>query len=189
MVQRALVGTVGHEFGGADLGDRRRSARLTSIAETLEEQPARGFPRLLGSDAALEAFYRFINNPGFGAEDIVAPHIAATAERAEEAGVVVAVHDTTLVEYSTRRRDLGVTTPTSPASRAGAAGFQRVRTSRLFRNRSAHHGQRAVQPEPEATTHRHRRLDPPRSPRRSPEEQWSTWLADARLGLRKTPNS
>ena len=110
MVQRALVGTVGLEFRGADLGDRRRSARLTSIAETLEEQPARGFPRLLGSDAALEAFYRFINNPGFGAEDIVAPHIAATAERAEEAGVVVAVHDTTLVEYSTKRRDLGVTT-------------------------------------------------------------------------------
>ena len=109
MVQRAL-GTVGLEFGGADLGDRRRSARLTSIAETLEEQPARGFPRLLGSDAALEAFYRFINNPGFGAEDIVAPHVAATAERAAEAGVVVAVHDTTLVEYSTKRKDLGVTT-------------------------------------------------------------------------------
>jgi hypothetical protein len=80
------------------------------MAATLEEQPARGFPRLLGSDAALEAFYRFINNPGFGPGEIVAPHIAATAERAEEAGVVVAVHDTTLVEYSTKRKDLGVTT-------------------------------------------------------------------------------
>ena len=73
MVQRALVGTAAGEFEGADLGDRRRSARLTSIAATLEEQPARGFPRLLGSDAALEAFYRFINDRAFGAEDIVAP--------------------------------------------------------------------------------------------------------------------
>jgi hypothetical protein len=36
----------------------------------------------------------------------VAPHRAATAARAEEAGTVVAVHDTTLVEYSTQRRDL-----------------------------------------------------------------------------------
>ena len=110
MVQRALVGAAKREFEGADLGDRRRSARLTSIAGTLEEQPARGFPRLLGSDAALEAFYRFINNRSFGAEDIVAPHIAATAERAAEAAVVVAVHDTTLVEYGTKRKDLGVTT-------------------------------------------------------------------------------
>jgi hypothetical protein len=53
MVQRALVGTAAGEFKGADLGDRRRSARLTSIVGALEEQPARGFPRLLGSDAAL----------------------------------------------------------------------------------------------------------------------------------------
>ena len=110
MVQRALVGTASREFEGADLGDQRRSARLTSIAATLEEQPARGFPRLLGSDAALEAFYRFINNPGFDAADIVAPHIAATVKRAEEVGAVVAVHDTTLVEYSSERKDLGVTT-------------------------------------------------------------------------------
>lgn len=118
MVQRALVGTVASEFAGADLGDGRRTARLTKIAGALEEQPARGFPRLLGSDAALEAFYRFINNPGFGAEDIVAPHLAATAARAEESGFVVAVHDTTLVEYSTQRRDLGVTT-----RKARAHGF------------------------------------------------------------------
>jgi hypothetical protein len=118
MVQRALVGTAAGEFKGADLGDRRRSARLTTIVGTLEEQPARGFPRLLGSDAALEGFYRFINNRAFGAEDIVAPHFAATAARAEDARTVVAVHDTTLVEYSTKRRDLGVTT-----RKARAHGF------------------------------------------------------------------
>lgn len=110
MVQRAVVGTAAREFEGAELGDRRRSGRLSLIATALEEQPARGFPRLLGSDAALEAFYRFINNPGFGAEDIVAPHIAATCGRAAEAGVVVAVHDTTVVEYGTKRKDLGATT-------------------------------------------------------------------------------
>jgi hypothetical protein len=72
----------------------------------------------LGSDAALEAFYRFINNRSFGAEDIVAPHFAATAKRAAEAKVVVAVHDTTLVEYGTKRKDLGVTT-----RKSGAHGF------------------------------------------------------------------
>jgi len=118
MVRRALVGTAAREFEGAELGDRRRSGRLTSIATALEEQPARGFPRLLGSDAALEAFYRFINNPGFGAEDILAPHVTATCGRAAHAGVVVAVHDTTAVEYGSKRKDLGVTT-----SKTTAHGF------------------------------------------------------------------
>jgi hypothetical protein len=89
-----------------------------SIAGTVEEQPARGFPRLLGSDAALEAFYRFINNEGFRAEDIAAPHFAATARRAAEAKAVIAVHDTTLVEYGTKRKDLGVT-----ARKTGRHGF------------------------------------------------------------------
>jgi hypothetical protein len=64
----------------------------------------------MGSDAALEAFYRFINNVGFGAADIVAPHIAATAKRAKAAGTVIAVHDTTMMEYGATRLDLGTTT-------------------------------------------------------------------------------
>lgn len=80
------------------------------IAGLLESEPAKAFPRSMGSDAALEAFYRFINNDGFSAGDIVAPHIAATFERAAAVGSVIAVHDTTHVEYGAVRADLGPTT-------------------------------------------------------------------------------
>lgn len=76
----------------------------------LEAEPAKSFPRAMGSDAALEGFYRFINNDAFTAEEIFAPHVTATTERATEAGDVIALHDTTLVEYSTMRAGLGVTT-------------------------------------------------------------------------------
>lgn len=110
MIEDALAGTVAMEFEGAALGDRRRTERLTEIARVLEVDPARSFPRAMASDAALEGFYRFINNNGFSAADIVAPHIAATVARACEARVVLAVHDTTLVEYGTERNGLGVTT-------------------------------------------------------------------------------
>jgi Transposase DNA-binding/Transposase DDE domain len=110
MIARAAVGTAASEFDGAELGDPRRSERLQLIANMLEAEPAKSFPRAMGSDAALEGFYRFINSTSFGAEEIVAPHVAATTERASEAGVVIAVHDTTLVEYSTARSGLGVTT-------------------------------------------------------------------------------
>lgn len=103
------IGSLVGEFDGADLGDQRRAERLKLIAGQLEQEPAKGFPRALGSDAALEAFYRFINNDAFSAKDILAPHVAATMRRAAGAGPVIAVHDTTLVEFSTDREGLGVT--------------------------------------------------------------------------------
>lgn len=109
MIARAQVGTAADEFVGADLGDRRRDERLGLIAGLLDAEPAKGFPRAMGSDAALEAFYRFINNDGFSAADIVAPHIAATLRRAAGVKTALAVHDTTNVEYGPGREGLGPT--------------------------------------------------------------------------------
>jgi transposase-like protein/DDE family transposase len=113
MVQHARTGDVAEEFAGAQLGDERRSDRLVCVARALDREPAKGFPRALGSDAALEAFYRFINNDGFSADDIVAPHIAATARRAAEAQTTLAIHDTTQFEYSGERDGLGPTVSTA----------------------------------------------------------------------------
>jgi hypothetical protein len=110
MIEDALAGGVAMEFEGAVLGDRRRTERLDEIVRVLEVDPALSFPRAMAADSALEGFYRFINNEGFSAADIVAPHVAATVARAREAGIVLAVHDTTLVEYGTERNGLGVTT-------------------------------------------------------------------------------
>src|SRR5512139_1744741 len=109
MVQRVQVGNASDEFVEANLGDRRRDKRLAAIVGALEADPAKGFPGALGSDAALEAFYRFINNDDFSAADIVAPHVAATLKRAASTGTVIAVHDTTNVEYGTARGDLAPT--------------------------------------------------------------------------------
>src|SRR5207253_7339810 len=104
------LGGIGGEYAGAPLGDQRRTARLVAVAEKLEREPSLGFPRAIGSEAELEAFYRFINNDGFTAEAALAPHRNATLSRAREHDEVVVVHDTTLVEYSTPRDGLGVTT-------------------------------------------------------------------------------
>jgi hypothetical protein len=109
MIERALVGSATVEFDGAALGDRRRSERLKAIASRLESDPSRSFPRAMGSEAALEAFYRFINGSGYTAADILEPHVASTLERARSEQVVIAVHDTTIVEYSGNRTGLGFT--------------------------------------------------------------------------------
>lgn len=110
MAKRETRGGVAGEFVGAALGDQRRTERLVAIAESLEREPSLGFPRALGSEAELEAFYRFINNDGFTAAASLGPHRAATLSRARECKEVVVIHDTTIVAYSTPREGLGVTT-------------------------------------------------------------------------------
>jgi hypothetical protein len=109
MINSIRVGKSIEEFTGAQLGDERRAERLEVIVGQLEQDPSKSFPRAMGSDAALEGFYRFINNDGFGAADILAPHLEATMKRARALRTVVAVHDTTNVEYGGKREDLGPT--------------------------------------------------------------------------------
>lgn len=101
--------TAADEVAEATLGDRRRTKRLRLVTAQLEAEPAKSFPRVF-AQAELEGFYRFINNPSFSAADILAPHVHATVGRASSAGVVLAVHDTTPVEFDAPREDLGPTT-------------------------------------------------------------------------------
>jgi len=83
------------EFEGAELGDPRRTRRLQAVATRAAAAPEAGFPQMVGDDSELEALYRFLSNERIGADAILAPHIAATTERAREAGTVLVVHDTT----------------------------------------------------------------------------------------------
>jgi hypothetical protein len=100
------------EYVGAELGDERRSRRLVGIARRLQSKPRAPIPEAMQSSAELEGFYRFVNNPEIDTDDILAPHHAATLERAERAGTVLVVHDTTHAEFPGRvpRRGLGMVT-------------------------------------------------------------------------------
>lgn len=64
----------------------------------------------MGSDAALEAFYRFVNNEKVNSDLILESHARETARRVAQCGTVVAVHDTTHMQFGTKRTGLGVTT-------------------------------------------------------------------------------
>lgn len=96
---------VENEYRGGDLGDERRDERLLRISKRIERHPDRSLPKLMGSDAELEAFYRFINNGAFDAEDILEPHVERTLERCQEAGRVLAIHDTTQFDFPGEGRD------------------------------------------------------------------------------------
>ncbi len=96
------------EFAAADLGDTRLNVRLWRIVEALAAKPAASFPVAMGNATDLEAFYRFINNDRVTADGILAPHLEQTCLRGSTATKVLALHDTTEVQYQGEQRRDGL---------------------------------------------------------------------------------
>lgn len=82
------------EFGGADLGDARRSRRLVELARRLAKSPQCSFPQAL-TGAELKAAYRFFDNPAVDANGVLATHVGRTLGRMTELPVVLVAEDTT----------------------------------------------------------------------------------------------
>lgn len=98
---------IADEFKGAKLGDSRRSTRLVHVAERLAPNPAKSVAAAMPTDAEREAAYRLLGNEDVRFEDVLAPHVAKTVERARSATKIIVAHDTTEVGYTTPRSGLG----------------------------------------------------------------------------------
>jgi hypothetical protein len=94
-LRRRELHPTAREFEEAELGDRRRTARLVRMVDALARQPDASFPKVAGSDVELESYYRFLSNRNVGASAILAPHQRETKKRASKAREVVVIHDTT----------------------------------------------------------------------------------------------
>ena len=88
------------EFGGAPLGDRRLVQRLLSLARDCYARPQAQLPQACGSRAKTKAAYRFFDHPRITMRSLLAPHYESTARRAAEQPVVLAVQDSTSLNYS-----------------------------------------------------------------------------------------
>ena len=88
------------ELARADLGDVRRNRRLVRIVEDLAASPESSVPLASRDRAALQGMYDFWANPRIRAEDIFAAHRASTIDRIERYPIVLAIQDTTELDYS-----------------------------------------------------------------------------------------
>lgn len=90
------------EFGRAELGDARLERRLCTLARDFYARPERNVPQRCGGDRArAKAAYRFFDHPNVKLESVLQSHYEATAQRVTREAVVLAVQDTTSLNYST----------------------------------------------------------------------------------------
>jgi hypothetical protein len=83
------------DLSRADLGDPRRVARAKQVLARLAAQPNASLPDALVTDAELEGAYRLFSNDHVSFEQLFDVHAAGTADRARDAKLVLALHDTT----------------------------------------------------------------------------------------------
>lgn len=98
------------EFSMAGLGDHRRVERLITIARDFYARPQANIPQACGSRAKTKAAYRFLESESVTMEKIQRSHYEATVNRIGKEKIVLAVQDTTTLNYSTHpaTADLGL---------------------------------------------------------------------------------
>ena len=88
------------EFALAQLGDRRRTQRLVTIATGLAHCPSGTLPQAFPGWKDLKAAYRFFSQPKVGPLHIQGPHWEQTRARCRQPGEYLLIEDTSELDYS-----------------------------------------------------------------------------------------
>lgn len=90
------------------MGDRRLSQRLVILASQLAAAPSASIPKACGPWSQSKAAYRFCANDKVNEDDLLAPHYQSTKERLREHPVVLAVQDTTQLDFTSHPQTTGL---------------------------------------------------------------------------------
>jgi hypothetical protein len=89
------------EFARAPFFDERLKQRLFTLAADFFAQPGELIPQAShGSAAKTKAAYRFFQNPQVDMPKLLRPHLESTMERIRSHPVILAVQDTTTLNYT-----------------------------------------------------------------------------------------
>jgi hypothetical protein len=105
------------EVGAAALGDPRRRHRLATVLSDLAARPGDGIPAACVTPAATKAAYRLLDNDAVEAAAILAAHVAATRERLRGQLTILALQDTTTLDFTAHPALAGAGPLAHPAQR------------------------------------------------------------------------
>lgn len=104
----ADVGWSQFELGAVCLGDARLESRVRRVAEELSGQPQYPINQASPDAAATKAAYRLFANAKVTSEKIFAAHQARTVERMRDEPVVLAIQDTSFLDYTNHKKTRGL---------------------------------------------------------------------------------
>ncbi len=96
------------ELKTASLGDKRRNQRLIKIVEDLSAMPHASVTQAARDEAAVQGIYEFWGNVRVEPNQILAAHRDSTLSRVEEQEIVLAVQDTTELDFSSQPSKQGL---------------------------------------------------------------------------------
>lgn len=100
---------VEEEFGRVELYDGRLRERLYTLTRDFYAKPGALVPQACnGSEAKMKGAYRFFSHHQADLQTLLKPHIEATVERIKAHKVVLAVQDTTSLNYTSHPADEGI---------------------------------------------------------------------------------
>jgi hypothetical protein len=96
------------ELRHTDLGDARRNQRLMQLVTDLANKPSQSVPQACGNWSTTKAAYRLWDNPEVSAQAIRQAHYASTLERVNAQQLILAIQDTTELNYTSHRATTGM---------------------------------------------------------------------------------
>ena len=88
------------EFQDVDMGDKRLKDRLINIVKHFANNPQAQIPQAMESFGDAKGAYRFFDNKKVAVDKILNPHINETTNRIKGNRIVLAIQDTTILNYS-----------------------------------------------------------------------------------------
>lgn len=98
--ERPVDDWVRHEFAHARCGDRRLHERLIHITRDFAAHSEAAGPEACGTRTRTKAAYRFLANSKASMQELIRSHAQASAGRCRHHDVVLAVQDTTTLNYA-----------------------------------------------------------------------------------------
>ena len=88
------------EYGARTLGDARLRRRLVVMGRAWEARPGASLPQLFATPAQQKGAYRLLSNPRVTEDHVLDAHRQSTVERCRLEPLVLAVQDTTMLNYA-----------------------------------------------------------------------------------------
>lgn len=91
---------VDYELSGIDFGDKRLDKRTKHVLKAIADNPQASIPESSNNWSETIGTYRLINNKKVNCESMLKPHVISTLERMKHQKIVLAVQDTTSLNYT-----------------------------------------------------------------------------------------